>query len=164
MVHRKFLSRNVLTGMPLSVVLSLLTACQARVMPGVHQTTLMEADQKTAEVTTAELRQILADGTTFVFDSRPHLEYSISHIPGSLNVAIKPGVEMAQYVSDVAEIERVLTAQGVEGKDAALVLYCNGPFCGVSKRLSGELLEAGFTNVRRYQLGIPTWRALVGLT
>jgi rhodanese-related sulfurtransferase len=38
------------------------------------------------------------------------------------------------------------------------------PFCGVSKRLSGELLEAGFSNVRRYQLGIPTWRALVGLT
>jgi rhodanese-related sulfurtransferase len=44
------------------------------------------------------------------------------------------------------------------------VLYCNGPFCGTSKRLSGELLTAGFTNVRRYQLGVPTWRALVGLT
>ena len=134
------------------------------VMPGVQQTTLMEADQKTAEVTTAELRQILADGSALVFDSRPHLEYSISHIPGSLNVAPKPGVEMSQYVADVAEIERVLADQGVQGKDAALVLYCNGPFCGVSKRLSNELLEAGFTNVRRYQLGIPTWRALVGLT
>ena len=107
MVHHKFLSRNVLTGMFLSVVLSLVTACQAMVMPGVQQTTLMEADQKTTEVTTAELCQILADGTALVFDSRPHLEYSISHIPGSLNVAPKPGVEMAQYVSDVAEIERV---------------------------------------------------------
>lgn len=164
MVHHKFLSRNVLTGMLLCVVLSLLTACQPMVMPGVQQTTLMEADQKTAEVTTAELRQILADGSAFVFDSRPHLEYSISHIPSSLNVAPKPGVEMAQYVSDVAEIERVLNANGGQGKDAAIVLYCNGPFCGVSKRLSGELLDAGFTNVRRYQLGIPTWRALVGLT
>lgn len=164
MVHHKFLSRNVLIGMLLSVVLSLLAACQPMVMPGVQQTTLMEADQATAEVTTAELRQILVDGATFVFDSRPHLEYSISHIPGSLNVAPKPGVELAQYVSDVAEIERVLAAQGVQDKAAALVLYCNGPFCGVSKRLSGELLDAGFTNVRRYQLGIPTWRALVGLT
>ena len=41
--------------------------------------------------------------------------------------------------------------------------YCNGPFCGKSKRLSEELLAAGFTSVRRYQLGIPVWRALVGL-
>jgi rhodanese-related sulfurtransferase len=159
MVHRKFL-----IGMLLSIGLSLMTACQALVMPSVQQTTLMEQEQKTAEVTTAELRQILADSSATVFDSRPHLEYSISHIPGSLNVAPKPGVEMSQYVSDVAEIERVLSEQGGQGKDAAIVLYCNGPFCGTSKRLSGELLEAGFTNVRRYQLGIPTWRALVGLT
>lgn len=128
-------------------------------MPNVLQATLMEPDQKTAEVTTAELRDLLDDGTTFVFDARPHLEYSISHIPGALNVAPKPGVEMSQYVSDVAEIERV-----VQDKAAAIVLYCNGPFCGKSKRLSEELLDAGFTNVRRYQLGVPTWRALVGLT
>jgi rhodanese-related sulfurtransferase len=44
------------------------------------------------------------------------------------------------------------------------VLYCNGPFCGKSKRLSEELIAAGYTNVRRYQLGIPVWRALVGVT
>jgi rhodanese-related sulfurtransferase len=28
----------------------------------------------------------------------------------------------------------------------------------------GEKAEAGYTNVRRYQLGIPVWRALGGLT
>ena len=44
------------------------------------------------------------------------------------------------------------------------MLYCNGPFCGKSKRLSAELVDAGYTNVRRYQLGIPVWRALGGLT
>jgi len=139
--------------------LCLTAACQPMVMPSVQQTTLMEANQKTGEVSTAELSQILADGQTFVFDARPHLEYSISHIPGALNVAPKPGVEMSQYVSDVAEIERV-----VQDKTVAIVLYCNGPFCGKSKRLSEELLDAGFRNVRRYQLGVPTWRALVGLT
>jgi rhodanese-related sulfurtransferase len=137
------------------LVLTSVAACQPMVMPTVLQATLMEPEQKTAEVTTAELRQILADESAFVFDARPHLEYSISHIPGARNVAPKPGVEMSRYVSDVAEIERV-----VQVKDAAIVLYCNGPFCGKSKRLSEELLDAGFTNVRRYQLGIPTWRAL----
>ena len=49
-------------------------------------------------------------------------------------------------------------------KAATIVLYCNGPFCGKSKRLASELLEAGYTNVSRYQLGIPVWRALVGVT
>ena len=49
-------------------------------------------------------------------------------------------------------------------KTKPLILYCNGPFCAKSKRLSDELLAAGYTSVRRYQLGIPVWRALVGLT
>jgi rhodanese-related sulfurtransferase len=65
---------------------------------------------------------------------------------------------MSLYVSDTAEIERM-----VPDKTAPVVLYCNGPFCGKSKRLSEELLEAGFTNIRRYQLGAPVWRALVGV-
>jgi rhodanese-related sulfurtransferase len=44
------------------------------------------------------------------------------------------------------------------------VLYCNGPFCKATRRLSAQLVEAGFRNVRRYQLGIPVWRALGGPT
>lgn len=119
---------------------------------------LMEANQKTVEISTQELQQILSDGSAVVFDARPHLEYAISHIPGALNVAPKPGVPMSQYVSDVNEILRLTSGD----KAAPIVLYCNGPFCGKSKRLGEELLTAGFTNVRRYQLGAPTWRALVG--
>ena len=42
------------------------------------------------------------------------------------------------------------------------MLYCNGPFCQASRRLGDQLAAAGFTNVRRYQLGIPVWRALGG--
>ena len=124
----------------------------------IFQATLVEPNQKTAEVSTAELRQILADGSAVVFDSRPHMEYAVSHIPGALNVAPKPGQSMSLYVSDVAEIGRI-----VPEKSSAIVLYCNGPTCGKSKRLAEELLEAGYTNVRRYQLGAPTWRALVGV-
>ena len=81
-------------------------------------------------------------------------------MPGAVNVSAKPGVSMSFYVSDITEIGRVLKGD----KGAAIVLYCNGPFCGKSKRLAAELLEAGYTNVRRYQLGIPIWRALGGVT
>ena len=40
-----------------------------------------------------------------------------------------------------------------------MVLYCNGPSCGKSKRTSEQLVALGYTNVRRYQLGMPVWRA-----
>jgi rhodanese-related sulfurtransferase len=93
-----------------------------------------------------------------VFDARPHREWAISHIPEARNVAPKPDVPPSLYVSDVAEIGRV-----VPGLGAAVVLYCNGPYCGKSKRLAEELLAAGYTDVRRYQLGAPVWRALGGV-
>jgi rhodanese-related sulfurtransferase len=59
----------------------------------------------------------------------------------------------------VAEIGRLLH----EDRTAPVVLYCNGPHCGKSKRLAAELVAAGYRNVRRYQLGIPVWRALGGV-
>ena len=75
-----------------------------------------------------------------------------------IHVAPQPGRPAHLYISDVAEVGRLLG--GAKGK--ALVLYCNGPFCGKTKRLGTELLGAGYTNVRRYQLGAPSWRTLAG--
>jgi rhodanese-related sulfurtransferase len=63
-------------------------------------------------------------------------------------VSAKPGVPLSEYVSDVAEIGRLVGAN----KSTPMVLYGNGPFCGKSKRLSTELVEAGYTHVRRYRL------------
>ncbi len=130
----------------------------AQTVASIMTAKLMEPNQKTAEISTEELLQILNDRTATVFDARPHLEWAISHVPGAFNVAPKPGVPMSQYVSDVNEVLRAVNGD----KTASIVLYCNGPFCGKSKRLGEELVAAGFTNVRRYQLGAPTWRALIG--
>ena len=152
--------------MTLRIVLSALTllgsAAAAPVVPAetISQATLGETGQKTEEISTEELKQILADKSATVLDARPSREFAMSHIPGAFNVAAKPGVAMSAYVSDVAEISRLVDGK----KDAPLVLYCNGPFCGKSKRLADELLAAGYTDVRRYQLGIPVWRALGGVT
>jgi len=158
--HTLALSRPMLVG-SLAVIATALFAgpLQAQPAPDILKATLAQSNEKTIEVSTDELRRILVDGTAAVFDARPHLEFAISHIPGALNVAPKVGVPMSLYVSDVAEIGRVLG----DRKDAAIVLYCNGPFCGKSKRLAEELNGAGYMNVRRYQLGAPVWRALVGV-
>ena len=122
----------------------------------VFDTTLGETGQTTREVSTAELQRLLKDGTTVVLDARPPMEFAVSHIPGALNVAPKAGVAKHLYVSDVAEVDRLVGG----AKDKPLALYCNGPFCGKTKRLGAELLAAGHTSVRRYQLGAPSWRAL----
>jgi len=126
----------------------------------IHQATLMEPDQKTPEISTHELRQLLAEQSATIFDARPFDEYAVSHIPGAITVPAKPGLPVSLYVSDIVAIGRAVQ----DNKAAPLVLYCNGPWCDKSKRLAEELLAAGYTNVRRYQLGIPVWRALGGIT
>ena len=126
----------------------------------IQQAILMEPDQKAPEVSTEELRKILSEKSATVFDARPFKEYAVSHIPGAVNVSAKPGVSISLYISDIVAIGRVVQ----DNKAAPIVLYCNGPFCGKSKRLAEELITAGYKNARRYQLGIPVWRALGGIT
>ena len=148
---RNMPDRGVSGAVLLSLVFSVHAAAQ-------HPGSTAQADQ-TREISTEELQTILANRSATVLDARPSLEFAISHIPGAVNVAPKPGVPMSSYVSDVAEIGRLLRGN----KSAPLVLYCNGPHCGKSKRLAAELLDAGYSDVRRYQLGIPTWRAAGGV-
>ena len=125
----------------------------------VRQAVFAKPGSGVTEVSTEELEKIIKDQSALVLDTRPHLEWSISHIPGALNVAPKQGVPKALYTSDVKEIGRLVNGN----KSQPLVLYCNGPYCGKSKRVADESLRAGYTNVRRYQLGAPVWRALVGV-
>lgn len=125
----------------------------------VHRAVFAKPGSSVPEVSTEELEEILQRRSATVLDTRPHHEWSVSHIPGALNVTQKPGVPKALYTSDVAEVGRLVG----DDKSQPLVLYCNGPYCGKSKRVASDLLEAGYTNVRRYQLGAPVWRALVGV-
>jgi rhodanese-related sulfurtransferase len=104
-----------------------------------------EKHQITPELSTNELLRILADGKTPVLDVRSEQEYAIAHIPGSRNLYEK-------------EVDQVVAAY--PDPATSLVLYCNGPYCGKSKRLSEQLVKRGYTNIRRYQLGLPVWRAL----
>jgi rhodanese-related sulfurtransferase len=119
----------------------------------VHQATLMEKDAKTTEVSTEQLRKVLMDGSAILIDTRSRAEFDAGHIPGARTLDAAPDQQ-------IAAVERLAGGN----KAAALVLYCNGPYCQASRRLGENLAAAGFTNVRRYQLGIPIWRALGGPT
>ena len=110
------------------------------------------------EISTEELRLVLLSGSATVFDARSRAEYDMGHIPGTRSAAPKTAASTSVDASDVAEVSRVMEAD----KKKPIVLYGNGPFCEKSRRLADDLRAAGFTNVRRYQLGMPVWRALGG--
>jgi rhodanese-related sulfurtransferase len=144
------------------VMKSLQTAGSVAVPPAgaalsVYDATLAEPGQATPEISTNELRRFLDAGSALVCDCRTQLEYAVGHIPGAVTVGPKPETPMSAYTSDAAEIAGLVPNLGM-----AVVLYCNGPFCGKSRRVGEDLVKAGFTNVCRYQLGTPMWRALCG--
>ena len=118
---------------------------QPAVRPSVFQTTLEEPGQLTPEITTEELLSILSTNSEPVFDVRFAKEYAIAHIPGTINI----------YELEVDRISALYPDHS-----QPMILYCNGPSCGKSKRTSEQLVAMGYTQVRRYQLGMPVWRAL----
>jgi rhodanese-related sulfurtransferase len=111
----------------------------------IGQAIIGEPDPTTPEVSTDELLRILAEGKVPVLDVRSEQEYAIAHIPGSRNLYER-------------ELDQVVAAY--PDPATPLVFYCNGPYCGKSKRLSEQLVKRGYTAIRRYQLGLPVWRAL----
>ena len=119
----------------------------------IHEATLMEAGAKTEEVSTEQLRRILVEGSAIILDTRPRSEFEAGHIPGAHVIDSAPDQQ-------ITAVERLVNSN----KAAAIVLYCNGPYCQASRRLGEQLVAAGFSNVRRYQLGMPVWRALGGPT
>ncbi len=139
-----------------SIIICSLHCAEAHECPDICYSTLQQEDQSTLEISTCEMADMLRKGNVTVFDVRPFKEYAVDHIPGAVNISAKPGVSKALYISDVAEISRILN----HDKSSPVVIYCNGPFCGKSRRVAKELSAAGYTHIYRYQLGIPVWRAL----
>src|SRR5262249_47822130 len=53
-----------------------------------------------SEISTAQLRAELNDGSAIILDARPYEEYAVSHIPGARVVPAKAGTAPALYVGD----------------------------------------------------------------
>lgn len=90
------------------------------------------------------MKQILSAGKIPVIDVGPEKEYAVSHIPGSINV----------FETEIGRMMELCT-----DKSAGLVLYCNGPYCHKTGRVAENLSKKGCANIRKYQDGLPIWRA-----
>ena len=106
-----------------------------------------------AEVSTSELVELLKTGAT-VLDVRSAKECAIAHIPGSVCM---PGVLRSDGSFGAISI-RLSTPIPIGQR--RLCFTVTGRYCGKSKRTAKPLIEKGYANVRRYQLGLPVWRAL----
>ncbi|HIP37989.1 MAG TPA: rhodanese-like domain-containing protein [Desulfocapsa sulfexigens] len=113
---------QVLSVLIVMVLLVQVSFTEAKGTCPVKKSTLVESNNKTPQISTEELREILTVNNATVLDARPFKEIAISHIPGSLNLAAKPGVEKAVYISDAKEVDRIVLGQ----KKALIALYCNG--------------------------------------
>lgn len=121
------------------------TASASNARPNIYEATLEEQGRTTPEISTDEMKAVLAKGSAIVFDARPKDEYAVAHIPGSINL-------------DERQLGRF--TQNYTDRTAAMVVYSNGPFCDLAKSKSDELVRLGYSKVSRYQLGLPVWRIL----
>ncbi len=78
----------------------------------IMQATLAESNQKTGEISTGQLRRILADGSAIVLDTRSREEFDAGHIPGARHIDVPPSER-------ITAVTRLVKGD----KAAALVLY-----------------------------------------
>ena len=76
--------RSVLCAL---LLISSVSAARGQPPGNIFRATLGESGQRTAELSTEQLRGILANKSAVVLDARPFREFAISHIPGAVNVA-----------------------------------------------------------------------------
>jgi rhodanese-related sulfurtransferase len=70
-----------------AAALSVLMLGSAAPAQTILQATIGEPNPKTAEVSTADVQRILADGSAILLDTRKRAEYVAGHIAGAKNVA-----------------------------------------------------------------------------
>jgi rhodanese-related sulfurtransferase len=142
---RSSLAAAVLVATAACLAVSGTPASASKARPSVFDTTMEEQGQYTPEISTDELKTMLAKGSAILFDARSSEEYAIAHIPGSLSLDEKQLGRFTQSFPD---------------RTTTIVVYSNGPFCDLARLRAKELARHGYWKISRYQLGLPVWRAL----
>jgi rhodanese-related sulfurtransferase len=110
-----------------------------------------------AKVVSAEqVAAALAAGTP-VIDSRVASEFADSHIKGAVNIPYREKSE--KTLAFDSSQDQFNLAKLPPNKQAALVIYCNGPECWKSFKASTAAIKAGYTNINWYRAGFPDWKS-----
>ncbi len=92
----------------------------------------------------------LENGTPMLLvDSRPkRTKFDKGHIPGAISI---PDSEFDKF--------SLLLPQD---KNAQLVFYCGGLKCKLSHKSAAKAIALGYTNVKVFSEGYPSWKAMIG--
>ena len=99
-------------------------------------------------VTPEKAEQLHADGEAVFVDARSQWEYQEGHIPGAILV---PSHEAAQYLAEFRK--------KVPDTSSAIITYCDGEYCPLSKDLASVLRNNGYTNVHVLVNGWGVWQS-----
>jgi len=96
------------------------------------------------EISVEELLKIMTSGQTYnLFDARPVKRFGNAHIPSARPAFPKDENFLSLLPAD---------------KDALIVFYCGGPTCPYTGIAVGKAQEAGYTNLKGFQAGLPGWK------
>lgn len=102
------------------------------------------ADKKTVLkiITAPEVNEMLDKDGVWVINSLTSIEYSIQHIPGSINIPLSEMGNKHKLPDD---------------KNSTLIFYCMGNHCLYSNKASLKAIALGYKNVYWFEGGIPDW-------
>ena len=96
------------------------------------------------EIDVRELLAVMTGGAAYhLFDARPAKRFGAGHIPGAQSAFPKDPEFLAKLPED---------------KAALLVFYCGGPTCPFTGHSVKLAQDAGYTNIRGFQAGLPGWK------
>jgi rhodanese-related sulfurtransferase len=97
------------------------------------------------EISFEDAQALFFAGAALFLDARSPQEYAAGHIQGALNLPWETfGDAFAQVMSGLPQ-------------DAAVVTYCDGETCALSRDLAFSLLQAGYFDVRVLVNGWSRW-------
>lgn len=95
-------------------------------------------------ITIDQLKSALAAKQVTLLDVNGSASWKAGHIPGALD-----------YAASKARLASLLP----KDKNALIVAYCGGPYCGAYAAAAKAAKDLGYTNVRHLSDGISGWKA-----
>jgi rhodanese-related sulfurtransferase len=111
------------------------------------------------QVSTEELRERLAQGGVLLLDARPATAFEREHLPGAVGLAPSDRTAAERADGAVRAVARALRMD----RTRPIIVYGEGPGSAEARLAASALRAAGYTAVRRYQLGLAVWQAMGGV-
>lgn len=104
--------------------------------------TAANADERVAEITVAELKELVAAKKVVAIDVNGTDSFKKAHVPGAID-----------FAANEADLAKLLPAD----KGALIVAYCGGPTCPAWKHGAVAASKLGYTNIKHLKAGISGW-------